>query len=310
VKGSLYRWLVEPERPTLVIEVRPGSLGVASLVPSGAMNTLGPVASMDLPAGTLQLSLTQPNIADPSAFGRILGLLLERSGLRGRRKVGLVLPDPVARVGLIPSAEINQKGTTVPDMIRFRLKKVVPFDVGEARIASLPGSVPGEPPTYVVAAIAETVLRGYEEALTASGLETGLVEVAGLTLGEAAGSGAGDHLLVNWDQGYVSFLLFRSGWPILVRTLVGPGAEPSGIAHEVSQTLIYYRERLSGTGLARVVVRAAHLPFEEAQGVLSGPLEMAPEALDPWAFVGGGPQELRSEQGLAGALACLRRAAA
>ena len=303
-------WLLEPERPNLVVEVRPTSLGLASLVGSRGGYSLGPVASLELPSGALQVSLTQPNIADPEAFSRILGLLLERSGLRGRRKAGLVLPDPVARVGLIPAAELSEKGASTDDMVRFRLKKIVPFDIQEARIASLEGAAPGEPPTHLVAAISETVLKGYEDALGAQGLETGLVEVAGLALAEAASGASGDHLLINWDHSYVSFLLWRSGWPILVRTLVGPSAEPAGIAQEVSQTLIYYRERLAGTGLARVVVRAAHLPFEEVEAILSGPLETAPQALDSWSFVSGGPAELRGEQGLAGALACLRRAAA
>jgi hypothetical protein len=306
---TLSRWLLEPERPTVALEVRPGSLGVASLNRSGKSVALGAAASMELPEGVVQLSLTQPNVADPEAFGRVLGMLLEHAGLKGRRKVGLVLPDPVARIALIPDAELSEKGASLEDMIRFRLRKAVPFDVRDAQIASLPGSA-GAEGSHLVAAISQTVLRSYEDALSSQGLEPGLVEIAGLALVEAAGGGDGDRLVVNWDRGYVSFLLTRSGWPILIRTLTGPSAEAKETAREAAQTLVYHRERLAGTALVGASVRAGALPLEEAVSILEEPLGLRPRAIDPWAFVGGGPRELASDQGLAGALACLRRAAA
>jgi type IV pilus assembly protein PilM len=310
VRRTLSRWLLEPERPTIALEVRPSSLGVASLTDDRGRLVLGAVASLDLPDGALQLSVTQANVADPEAFGRVLAMLLERAGLKGRRKVGLVLPDPVARIALFPAVELQEKGATVEDMVRFRLRKVVPFDIKDARIASHLGSAPSEPPSHLVAAISQAVLRSYEDVLASQGLEPGLVELAGLALAEAAVGGPGDRLLVNWDHGYVSFLLARSGWPILIRTLTGPAAEADGIGREAAQTLVYYRERLGGKGLAKAVVRAGALPVAEAVAILTEPLGLVPEAIDPWAFVGGGPRDLVSEQGLAGALACLRRAAA
>ncbi|HKC12782.1 MAG TPA: hypothetical protein VKI41_12190, partial [Vicinamibacteria bacterium] len=74
-----------------------------------------------------------------------------------------------------------------------------------------------------MAAVFGPVLEGYEAALEALGFHPGLVETACLALsGRAIGAGSsGDRLLVNWDHGYVSLVLSRAGWPILLRTLTG-----------------------------------------------------------------------------------------
>jgi type IV pilus assembly protein PilM len=299
---NLARWLTEPEHPSVVLEVRPRTLGIASL---NGGSRLGSAASLELPEGTLRLSLTEPNIQDRDAFRRVLAMALERTGLKGRKSVGLVLPDPVARVVLLPASELSLPGTSFGDLLRFRLKKTVPFDVQEAQVAALPG---GESRLTVVGAVARAVLRDYEEALAAEGLEAGLVEISALAVAEAALGEEGDQLLVNWEPGYLSFVLFRSGWPVLVRTLTGPAAEAENVAQEASQTFLYYRERLAGVALARALVRcSADEPGEAIEG-LEKALGVPVGRLDPWTFVGGGPAELAKDAGLAGALASLRRA--
>ena len=135
----------------------------------------------------------------------------------------------------------------------------------------------------------------------------GVVELSGLALLNAAfGSRPpADRLLVNWDDGYVTLLLARGEWPLLVRTLVGEAAaSPDEVAREVGNTLIYYRERLGGTALAQAVVRSALLPADQALSLLEGPLEMKPELLEPWPAVRAGEMG-RAGQTLAGAAACV-----
>ena len=298
------RSLTEPDRPSVVVEVRQTTLGIASLDSGGR---LGSAAALELPEGTLRLSLTEPNILDRSAFRRVLAMAIERTGLKGRRSVGLVLPDPVARLVLLAASELQMPGTSFPDLLRFRLKKTVPFDVQEAQIASLSG---GEGQPILVGAVARPVLRDYEEALASEGFEAGLVELSGLALAEAALGAHGDELLVNWEPGYLSFLLFRSGFPILVRTLTGPAAEAESVGQEASQTYLYYRERLSGEALGRAFVRCSESQSKEAILGLERAFAVPFARLDPWAFVGGGPPELAQDTGLAGALASLRRAQA
>ncbi|HEY2944651.1 MAG TPA: hypothetical protein VGN09_19610, partial [Vicinamibacteria bacterium] len=232
---------------------------------------------------------------------------LERAGALHVGRVALVLPDPVARLALLPGSEVAAKRRKQSEeLIRFRLRKAVPFDIRDARVAFAGGGTRAAD-SVLVAAIYRPVLEGYEGACRALGLHPGVVELSGLALLSAAFGARppADRLLVNWDEGYVTLLLARGEWPILVRTLVGEAAaSPDEVAREVGNTLLYYRERLGGTALAQVVVRSALLPAEQALSLLEGPLEMTPEVLEPWRAVRAADMG-RAGQALAGAAACV-----
>ena len=305
------RWLRErltqPPRPLAAVEVRARAVGVMRVTREGSRLALGAAASLDLPPGALRLSMTESNLADPAAFTHTLRAALERAGALEAGRVGLVLPDPVARVALVPQAELPDKGRTPnEEMIRFKLRKSVPFEIREAKLAfAAPGGRSEEP--IVVAAIFKPVLEAYEAACRAVGVQPGIVELAGLALLSTAFGAlpAADRLLVNWDEGYVTLLLARGPWPIVVRTLVGPAAaEPADVAREVEQTVLYYRERLGGPGLEKVVVRSAAIPSAQALRVLEPALGFVPEVLEPLEAMRATGVDGAS-QALAGAAACL-----
>jgi hypothetical protein len=278
----------------------------------GRDGRLGAAASLELPPGTLQLSMTQPNILDPVAFRQTLRSVLERAGVPGGGGVILVLPDPVARVALVPGAEARSRGRAdTEELLRFRLRKAVPFDIREARVDFVRFGQRAED-ALLVAAISRPVLEGYEQACAAVGLHPGIVELAGLSLLGAAfpGGAGGDRLLVNWDDGYVSFLLVREERLELARTLAGElAAAPDEVGRELANTDLYYRERLGGAGFAEIVVRTGALPPPHAARVLREALGVEPRVLDALAAAGRGEQAAVS-QALAGAAAsALRRAA-
>jgi hypothetical protein len=235
--------------------------------------------------------------------------VLERAGVLDGGRIGLVLPDPLARVALYPASELKaRRRAEVEELIRFRLRKAVPFDIREASVAWLDlGSLRGGEAMVLVAAIFRPVLEGYERLCEAAGLEPGLVELCGLALLRAAASrqAAGDHLLANWDEDYVSLILTRDGAPLLMRTLAGDvAASPEHVVREVANTALYHRERLGGAGLDGALVRCAAWPPEDTTRLLQEALGFAPEILDPWAPLGGadgGPMG----QAVAGAAACV-----
>jgi hypothetical protein len=216
-----------------------------------------------------------------------------------------VLPDPVGRVSVLPAQELQGKrGAELEDMVRFRLRRSVPFEVRDAQIAvSLPPR--GGPDAAVVATVYRPVLAAFEGLLASQGLSAGLVELSSLALLSLVEPPEGDTLLVNWDEGYASLLLVRDGFPLLARTLPQAAATPDALPREVSNTLLYYQERLGGPGLARAFLRSAVLAGDEAAALLSEPLGMLPSELDPWAAFGGG--ERQAGQALASALAVAGR---
>jgi hypothetical protein len=302
------RYFVEPDRPAVAVEIRAGSVGVVRLAKSGAGVALGAAALVELPPGTLKISMTEPNLKDEAAFGRTLRSALDRAGVPSGARVALVLPDPVARLALVPSAEVTaKKREQVDELVRFKVRKSIPFDVREARIAV----VPGGSGSTLVAAMYRPVLEGYEAACRAQELTPGIVELTGPGLLTAAFGGLppSDRLLVNWDEGYLTLMLARGAWPLVVRTITGPPASsPTEVAREVANTVLYYRDRLSGTALAAAVIRSAWLPPAEAVALLEGPVGAPPAVLDSLAGLRGGEGagSGAAAQALAGAMCCAR----
>lgn len=287
--------------------MRAGSVGVVRLQTTGGAVSLGAAALVELPPGAVTLSLTEPNLKDEAAFGRTLRSALDRAGVPSGARVALVLPDPVARVALVPAAEVAaKKREQVDELVRFKIRKSIPFEVRDARISVVAGAE-----TSLVAAIHRPVLEAYEGACRAQDLVPGIVELTGPGL-LAAAFGAlppADRLLVNWDEGYLTLMVARGGWPLLVRTMTGPpAASPSEVAREVANTVLYYRDRLKGGALAATVLRSAWLPPAEAVALLAGPLGAPPAVLDCLAGLRGGEGagSGAAAQALAGAVCCAR----
>jgi type IV pilus assembly protein PilM len=299
---------LEPPHPELAIEVRARSVGLVRLGRQGQRIGLAAAVEAALPEGTLAISLTEGNIRDAAPFVGAVRGLLERTGVPRGTAAALVLPDPVARVALAPAAELRpSRHADAEEMVRFRLRKSLPFDVREARVAQLAlPAAPGREPVVMMAAILGAVLDGYEAALREAGVEPGLVELSGLSLLRAAGASAdgADQLLLNWEEGYLSLLLTVGGQPALVRTL-GPEASrrPEEALREVASTILYYRDKLGGNGFARALLRCSALPPAEAAALLTPALGVVPRVFE-WSALPGADQACLG-QNLAGAAACV-----
>ena len=300
------RTLVEPALPLVAVEVRPRALAAVRLARDGGRLSLGAAATVELPPGTLEASLARANLTDPEAFRVALRAVLERVGALSRGDVSVVLPDPSVRVALVPASGLRGRRGEAEETIRFRLHKALPFDVRAARIAWSPA----RSEQALVAVALEEVVREYEDALESLGFRPGLVEPASLALLAVAEAGppGGDRLLVNWDDGYVSFVLTRDGQPLLLRTLPGDGGRDD-VARHATSTQQFHHDRLGGEAFADVVVRSAAIPGDEAVALLGRALGAAPRLFQPWAALGVAEQG-PSAQAVAGAAACaLRRAA-
>jgi hypothetical protein len=305
----LRRLFLDPFRPLVAFEVKATAVGGVRLLRTRRGPELAAAALLALPEGAVRLSMTEPNVLDREAFRGTLAQLMERLGAGAGTRVGLVLPDPVARVVHLPKEGRGKaRRSEAADLLRFRLKKSVPFDVRSARVcaAAPPAGLAGAGP--LAGAALESVVDGYEEPFRELGLLPGLVEVSTLALLGAPDPGGvdGDCLLINWEEDFLSLAISRGAWPILVRTLAGRGmSEPDAVRREVGQTVLYHRERLEG-GPLRARVRSAAVPAERASALLEDVLGARPAVVEPWEGIAGfesGP----ASQAIAGAVACARR---
>ena len=104
--------------------------------------------------------------------------------------------------------------------------------------------------------------------------------------------------------------LLRDGEPMLFRTLAGGlASEVSEVVREVANTVLYYRERLGGPGLARALLRSALLPPAQAAELLREPLGCEPVPIDPWGALRGAPPSVEAMPFAGAAAALLGRAA-
>ncbi len=282
--GRFLRWLLSPEPPGLAIEVGSRSLRAVRVSRFGGEARFGAAGIAELDPNVLRISMSDPNVLNRGVFVDTLKRLLHRVGSADRGRVGLVLPDPVARVALVPGTELAAAGEgELAEMVRFRLKKAVPFDIREARVSF---TTLGNPSEGVVAVAAlESILRGYEDACEAAGLKPGRVEISSLSLADwvLSQGAAGDVLIINGDTGWVSLTILRGGRPLLVRTLDATAVgDTAALNRELGSTLIYYRERLEGWGLSSAFVRL--LAPEVSHSALSDVLGVAAQPLDPWPF--------------------------
>lgn len=139
----------------------------------------GVPAFRELPEGTIAVSPLRDNVHKPDVFTTAVGALYRANNNR-RRRAALILPDYAARVQVLDFDEFPAKPEEQLQLIRFRVRKTIPFDVESAAI-SYHAQPPAKGKVDVVAAILSLeILAHYESPFRAAGYHTGYVTTSGL----------------------------------------------------------------------------------------------------------------------------------
>ncbi|MGH9367654.1 MAG: hypothetical protein ACRD3M_08270, partial [Thermoanaerobaculia bacterium] len=174
-------------------------------------------------------------------------------------RASVVFPDAWARILPVDFDTLPDSEEAVREMVRWKLKKLLPGVTSELSVAfgAMPPPGAGGRRLLVAAAPAES-LQSIERAFEALGVRVGLLSPASLALFEGlaprlgARSG-GDYALLHRTSGCLSFLIARDGEPLFFRQRP---SEEGGEEHaqELRLSLSYYAEKLQGPGLAAVYV--------------------------------------------------------
>ncbi len=168
-------------RPPAAVELTPEGVLAAALPAPGQPPAY---AFQPLPPGSLLPGIGEPNLrateAIVAAIRTTLGQVAPRS-----KAVTLVVPDPVVRVFVLDFDSLPAKPADVYPVLRFRLRKMVPFDVEHAGLSyQILGQNQNE--CRVLAAVLPgMVLAEYEGAVRAAGYEPGAVLPSSLAALEA-----------------------------------------------------------------------------------------------------------------------------
>lgn len=236
----------------LACEIAPGRVTAARGSADGVEST----SARTLSAGTIAPALTGENIVRPSELKTAISDVLAAVGTKSKDVV-LVVPDSVVRVVLLDFETLPDKKEDADGVIRFRLKKSLPFDVEKAKLSYDVRRSGGGIKVVAVVAVPE-VIDQYEAALREQGLHPGIVLPSTL-----AALGAVDAnrptLVLKVDLKTTTVSIVDKDQLLLFRTLEGGTSEVTGerISEDVYPSLVFLQDNY---GLAVESVLVAGVP--------------------------------------------------
>jgi type IV pilus assembly protein PilM len=207
-------------RPRLAVEVR--AEGVVAARAEDAAALLTTVARAELGEGALAPGLKAGNVVDRAAVVAALRRVLD--GVVGRgaersRYVTLIVPDAAVRVLLLDFDQLPSKAGEALPVVRFRLKKLLPFDADEAMVSYQVMSNAKGVVRVVAVAMPKSVLDEYEGVVTAAGYLPGAVLPSTLAALSGLEEAEAPVLVVNAGLGGVTTAIVKAGILLLHRSV-------------------------------------------------------------------------------------------
>jgi len=196
--------------------------------------------------GALLPSLKTPNIIDKAAVTAALKRALDTVDSRDKR-LTLIVPDAAARVLLLDFDTLPAKSSEAVPVVRFRLRKLVPFEVDDAAISYQVMQHTAAETRLLVTTMPHGVLAEYEEVVRLAGYEPGVVLPSTLA-SLAALTQSGPALLVNLNGNSVTTAINRGDELLLHRSIDLPIDEiprEEELRHAVSVSVAYFEDTLS-----------------------------------------------------------------
>jgi type IV pilus assembly protein PilM len=281
-------------RPRLACEIAPeGVIAARALTPDGPLES---VARASLAPGAIMPGLKPGNLADRVAVIAAIRHALESIDVRPSRgavrpnnrgaELTIIIPDAAVRVLLLDFDALPPKLTEALPIVRFRLKKLVPFEVDDAVVSYQVMSSARSSVRVLAVAIPRDILQEYETAVREAGYEPGAVLPS--TLAALAGVAAAEaSLVVNAGTTGVTTAITRDGVLLLHRSVdlqpaavgldpeippqlqeLSPAEITSEIAQAVSVAVAYFEDTLST--LPSTIFSVGALSADALHHVLSG----------------------------------------
>ena len=206
-------------RPRVACEIMPQ--GVVAARSADAVSPLAAVARVLLTEGAVVPSLKPGNIVDRVAVAAAIRGALEQIGERANARdanLTLVIPDSAVRVLLLDFEALPSRANEALPLVRFRLKKLLPFDPDDAMVTYQIMSTSKSMVRVLAVAMPRDVLSEYETAAREAGFEPGAVLPSTLAC-LAALDDAEPSLLINANSIGVTAAIVRGGVLLLHRSV-------------------------------------------------------------------------------------------
>ena len=283
--SQLAHWLSDPP-PSLIFEISEAGVSLAKLGPKSRLPEN--VVFSPLAEGAVEASPIRENVRNAEELDRALReALAQVNGAAGKKKkqeAALLLPDNCARVTVLDFENLPGDAGERLALVRWRLKKAVPFDVDTAAISyQIQRSASAAKQISVLVAVSPIeVVSQYEAAVRNLGLVPGYVSVsvaAALNLVVEQGV----TMLVKLGGRTLSLVVIDQGQVRLVRTLES-GAQAfsengfTEVAADLYPTFVYVADNF-GAPISKLVLAGFGQAFQLATDVFRRELGYESEAL-------------------------------
>ena len=245
------RKLKTSARPRIACEISADRVLAAKLAETGGL--IDACAVRELPPGSVVPDLTETNILQPEVVRKAINDSVGSVAGRLRDVIG-ILPDAAVRVVLLDFDTLPTNPSEAEGVVRFRLKKSLPFDVEKAKVSyHVQTSLGG---LRLVAAVAlSSVIEDYEAAFRDAGYGAGVILPSMLA---ALGAAEADSptLVLKVDARTTSLAILDKQQLLLFRTLENTrGVTITGeqLAEEVYPSVVFFQDTYH-TNIERIYV--------------------------------------------------------
>ncbi|MFQ5701567.1 MAG: type IV pilus biogenesis protein PilM [Acidobacteriota bacterium] len=256
--------------------------------------SLGGFEIVPIPSELVETEVFRFKIRDPGRFRSLVAAAVHKNGVK-TEQISLVVPDHLARVALLAFEELPRSRKEVIELLKWKMKKAVPFKVDEAVVDYQ--VIPSREKGFTILAILMPIgiVREHESVFRDQGIRPGLIDLSTFSLvhlyrsvidGEVPAGG--DFMLLNGTATFLTAMVFRAGTPIFYRCktfglsgVADAEAKYRLFHREIQASLLYYQERLDGKKLARVYMALVGLDPGRVSDLFSdAPTAMRPELID------------------------------
>jgi type IV pilus assembly protein PilM len=229
-------------RPPAAVEIAPEGVLAAALSSPGVAPAAAFVA---LSAGAIIPGIAETNLRAPEAVAAALRSALDQVSPRSR-SVTLVIPDTAARVFVLDFDSLPAKVAEALPVLRFRLRKVAPFDVDQSAVSYQILSQEKHSVKVLATIMPSATLHEYEDAVRAAGYEPGAVLPSALAV-LAAANIVEPILAANLTGVSLTTAIAAGNDLLLYRTLdlpTEPEARLAEVQRGIAVAAAYYEDRL------------------------------------------------------------------
>lgn len=249
--------LLQDPPPSMAFEISEAGIAAARI---GARAEL---EWRPLKSGTLAVSPLKENVLDADEFSMAVRALAGTQTARRRKDVALILPDFSARISVLDFDSFPTDAKEQAALVRFRLKRSVPFDVESAVVSYWAQSGANKRVDVVVVMAPLEIVSRYEAPFRAAGMVPGLVTTSSVAALELAPE-VGLNVLAKLTGHVLTVLVRQKGALKLARCLELPSTDLADVSAVLLPTFVYVEDNLGGRA-ERLILCGFGAQTEEAQ---------------------------------------------